>query len=144
MTEVSLMEGLADLMASLTLLGEELHGRHAVETVKAAKNFANSNETWEIETTQTIANATGNDLRQLLSWRAQMEADINRQNGRIDQPVIEQEDKNVANVTCLENIQPQPRPAEVTHIEYGNEESEMLCNRIDRLRENTRKVSTLL
>lgn len=120
-------EGLENLKSSLTPLGEELHGRHAVETGKAAKIFANDNLMWAVDATQTIANATGDDLRRLLSWRAQMEADINKQNEGADQPIIEQDD--TAEVACLEITR--PRPAQVTHIELGNEASEASLPGVD-------------
>ena len=41
---------------------------------------------------QIIVNATGDDLCWLLSWRVQVDADINKQNEGADQPIIEQDD----------------------------------------------------
>ena len=75
-----------------------------METGKAPKIFANDNLMWAVDATQTIANATGDDLGQLLLWRVQMDADINKQNEGADQPINEQDD--MAEVACLEITSP--------------------------------------
>ena len=75
-------EGLQELIASMTPWAERNHGCHAVQIATRAKIFNdNGTSSWTIDVSRNpVTNATGGSLRQLLAWKAQMEADINRQN----------------------------------------------------------------
>lgn len=63
--------GLEALISSQTPWREEFHGRHAVEQATV------------------IANATGDDLRRLIEWKAQMDSDVNAQNLVPDMPHVD-------------------------------------------------------
>ena len=80
-------EGLASLVASQTPLQEETHAHLAVEIAKRARIFASGASRWELDQRNSdIANATGDDLRKLLSWKAQMKRDVLTQNTDSDAP----------------------------------------------------------
>ena len=66
------------IIQSQTSLGEDLHGRLAVEFAKRAKIFQNedNHNTWSAQANSNITNATGGDVQNLLAWRTQMESDV--------------------------------------------------------------------
>lgn len=72
-------EGLAEKIAAQTSLSEEVHALLAVEVARHTKIFSNSlSSTWNIDRACPVGNASGDDLRKLISWKDQMKADILR------------------------------------------------------------------
>jgi PIF1-like helicase len=98
-------EGLAALIASQVPLREELHGRFAVEKAKYAKIFTADNSQWNLDKElPPVVNATGDDLRRLLHWRTQMEADVAAQNLGSDAPREEEPGLDTGGVSRLTNL----------------------------------------
>jgi hypothetical protein len=80
-------ESLAILIASQTSFREHLHGRMAVEAAKRERIFSSSETEWQVVDGQSgIRNANGEDMAQLMEWKAQMKDDVDRSNNA-DLPV---------------------------------------------------------
>jgi len=84
--------GLASLIASQTPFREESHGRIAVELAKQARIFSEDNSTWTVQQDHALANATGADISNLISWKRQMEADVNSQNSGSGSEIVQAEE----------------------------------------------------
>ncbi|KAJ3538129.1 hypothetical protein NM688_g6564 [Phlebia brevispora] len=73
-------DGLKALIAPNPFSREEQHARAAIEIGKQHHIFANDASEWSLGTGRRPANATGDDIVHLETWRHQMEADVQRQN----------------------------------------------------------------
>jgi len=76
-------ESLNAIIRAQTSLGEEIHGRLAIEHAKRAKIFENEGEgnMWVAsDHTTVVENASGDDLQKLGQWRMQLEQDVARIN----------------------------------------------------------------
>jgi hypothetical protein len=70
-------ESLAMLIASQTSFREHLHGRMAVEAAKHEQIFTSLETEWQVvDGWSSICNANGEDMAQLMEWKAQMKDDF--------------------------------------------------------------------
>ena len=114
-------EGLQELLASMTTWSEKNHGAHAVHIVTQARIFDDCSgvASWDVDFSRNpISNVTSGSLQQLLTWKSQMDADINRQNGEMEGPSLTGNDgqTNDANTECLHGDGSEDQ-GEVTHYD---------------------------
>jgi hypothetical protein len=80
--------GLQAIIRSQTSLSEDIHGRLAIELAKKAKVFENDSlqDSWCIpnQCDMRISNASGDDMQKLIQWKTQMQTDLDRMNGAIN------------------------------------------------------------
>ena len=79
-------EGLENLIAVQTPLQKETHGHLAVEIAKRVKIFSSDTSRWSLNEHSSVGNATGDDLSNLIAWKAQMKSDVLVQNTNMDPP----------------------------------------------------------
>ena len=79
-------EGLAEFIAAQTRWDEELHARLAVEKARQAGIFKKNKVEWTLHQTNSISNASGDDIQKLLSWKDQMKGDVLKQNSAMERP----------------------------------------------------------
>jgi hypothetical protein len=99
--------GLASLIASQTPFREECHGRIAVMLAKQARIFSEDNSSWTVQQDRTLENATGAHISNLMSWKEQMEVDVNSQNSGFGTRKVQLEvAKDGGTVTRIEGLPP--------------------------------------
>ena len=75
-------QALDAILQAQTPLGEDLHGRLAIEIAKRRKIFQNDTDQqyWQTSSTTCVGNATGDDIQKLMNWHLQLESDVSRMN----------------------------------------------------------------